>query len=149
MERDGLDVGFTSFAFSTDGRFPNLVASPKNSSFLLSGLRAEALKGRFNTLITYLKFVIQLCQLSWEQSRIYSSVLKPCQPHREKPAQVDGASCKFSWKVFSLDFCPWITQVRQYCEDSAAAKPCEQFVTQGLDRTSAGAEHQINRMKGD
>lgn len=43
--------------------FPNLVASPKNSSFLLSGLRAEALKGRFNTLITYLKLVIQLCQL--------------------------------------------------------------------------------------
>lgn len=63
MERDVLDVGFTSFAFSTDGRFPNLVASPKNSSFLLSGLRAEALKGRFNTLITYLKLVIQLCQL--------------------------------------------------------------------------------------
>lgn len=47
--RDGLNSELISFAFSTGIRLPNLVASPKNSSYLLSGLKAEALRGRFYT----------------------------------------------------------------------------------------------------
>lgn len=49
MGREKLDVGLISFAFSTGDRFPNLVVSSKNSSCLLSGLKAEALRGSFHT----------------------------------------------------------------------------------------------------
>lgn len=49
MGRKKLDVGLISFAFSTGDRFPNLVVSSKNSSCLLSSLKAEALRGSFHT----------------------------------------------------------------------------------------------------